>query len=93
MDCRRTNAHAFYDKIDWLTKEYIDERYICDHENKCFRHKKSISGAVRAGTLLGSIPPTGSRLRETHIKGDRVTIRALYTFYKTGVWPIDKMEL
>lgn len=93
MDCRRTNAYAFYDKIDWLTKEYIDEHYEIDHKNKCFIHKKAVSGSVRAGTLLGSIPATGSGERETHIKGKRVTIRAMYIFRKTDVWPIDMMEL
>ncbi len=93
MDYRRANAYAFYDKIDWLTKEYIDERYKVDHKNKCFTHKRTIAGVAKRGDLLGSIPASGSGERETHLKGERVTIRAMYVFYKSGKWPIDKLGL
>jgi hypothetical protein len=86
-------SYAFYDKVDGLTKAMIDERYIVDHENKCFIHKRTHTAGGRGGKVIGTIPRHGSGQRELRIDGHRVTVRAMYIYYTTGSWPIDKLEL
>lgn len=93
MASTRATSYSFYDKIDGLTKESIDARFICDHENKCFIHRLGKQTGGRGGKVVGSIPATGSGDREVRLDGHRVTIRAMYIFYVSGSWPIDKMEL
>lgn len=88
-----SKTYAFYDKVDGITKQDIDDRFTVDHVNKCFVHKKTHAAGGRGGKVIGSIPTTGSGDREFRYDGQRVTVRALYIFYTTGSWPIDKMAL